>query len=250
MPSSNERPARPQRMRPFCDEIRILLTPTRLETVATRRAGPLGHRLAGWCPHSDFYLELNYNVGLLSAAAASMLLLARQLRGFTSVTDAVLPLAILNFAQAESLMIAFPMNLVLTTVFSVAVIKTTLLADRRPARSTTLRFGMLIVVLPLCGGSGLVMLPPLVLWMISYVSFAWWSRREHGGASRAIGVGLLMICAGGPKLAGPTCRRKCPPTSFPTPKAPTIALRCSRRRVSGRSSRSTTDVWHQSPLQT
>jgi hypothetical protein len=145
---------------------------------------------------NDFRVGKYFNVGLLSAAAASMLLLARQLRGFTSVTDAVLPLAILNLAQAESLMIAFAMNLVLTTVFSVSVINTTLLADRRPAWSTTLRFGMLIVVLPLCGGSGLVMLPPLVLWMIGYVCFAWWSRREHGGASRAIGVGLLMICAG------------------------------------------------------
>ena len=50
---------------------------------------------------NDFRTGKYFNVGLLSAAAASMLLLARRHRGSNSVTDAVLPLTILNIGQTE-----------------------------------------------------------------------------------------------------------------------------------------------------
>jgi hypothetical protein len=52
-----------------------------------------------------------------------------------------------------------------------------------------------MVLLPLCGGSGTVMIPPLVLWLAGYVAWGWWSGREPHGAGRAIGVGLLMTCS-------------------------------------------------------
>jgi len=44
----------------------------------------------------DFRVGLYLNAGLLSTASAAMILLARRLRGWTSITDAVLPLSILN----------------------------------------------------------------------------------------------------------------------------------------------------------
>ena len=104
-----------------------------------------------------------FNAGLLSAAAVSMLLLARKLRGYTSVTDAVLPLSILNLGQAENLLISFSLNLILTAWISVELISLASLAGRRSGWRLALRFGLFLVLLPLCGGSGLVMLPPLVL---------------------------------------------------------------------------------------
>ena len=52
-----------------------------------------------------------------------MLLLARRLpRAPRGVTDAVLPLAILNIGQIESLMIGFAMNLILTSSIAIALI--------------------------------------------------------------------------------------------------------------------------------
>ena len=71
------------------------------------------------------------------------------------------------------------------------------LSARRPGWSLALRFGLCLVLLPLSGGSGLVMLPPLVLWLIGYVSWNWWSgeERKPGGAARAIAMGLLMSCS-------------------------------------------------------
>ncbi|MBV8609443.1 MAG: hypothetical protein JO034_18555, partial [Singulisphaera sp.] len=67
----------------------------------------------------DFRVGMYFNAGLLSAAAVSMLLLARRLRGYTSITDAVLPLSILNVGQAEALLISFSLNLILTAWISV-----------------------------------------------------------------------------------------------------------------------------------
>jgi hypothetical protein len=63
---------------------------------------------------NDFRTPKYVNLGLLSIAAASMLLLARRLRGSTAIADAVLPLSMLNLAQAESLIIGFAKNLILT----------------------------------------------------------------------------------------------------------------------------------------
>jgi hypothetical protein len=61
-----------------------------------------------------------------------MLLLARRLRGYTSVTDAVLPPSILNLGQVEALLISFSLNLYLTAWISVELIAWAGLAGRLP----------------------------------------------------------------------------------------------------------------------
>jgi hypothetical protein len=143
---------------------------------------------------NDFRTGKYFNVGLLSSAAASMVFLARRLRGSNRVVDAVLPLSILNIGQTESLMITFAMNLILTSWISFALIAT-VMANRRSEWSTILRFGVLIILLPLCGGSGMVMIPPLVFWLTGFVAWGWWSGRKPCGKGRAIGVGLLLTCS-------------------------------------------------------
>ncbi len=144
---------------------------------------------------NDFRMGMFFNVGLLSIGAAMLLLLARSIRGTNGITDSVLPLTILNVGQTESLSIAFAMNLVLTAWISYDLIAMAGKANRRPCWSLTLRFGLCLALLPLAGGSGLVMLPPLVCWLVGYLAWGWWSDRQPGGVARAIGIGLLMACA-------------------------------------------------------
>ena len=55
--------------------------------------------------------------------------------------------------------------------------------------------GISLVILPLCGGSGLVMLPPLILWLAGYLCWGWRSGREPGGWARAFGLSSLMACS-------------------------------------------------------
>ena len=141
---------------------------------------------------NDFRMARYANVALLSMMAAAMLLLARRLRGSARATDVVLPLSILNVAQAESLMIGFAMNLVLTSMIAIGLIVPTGLTRRSGGSLMAMGFGVSLVLLPLCGGSGLVMLPPLALWLAGYLGWGWWSGQKPGAWTRAIGMGLLM----------------------------------------------------------
>ena len=140
---------------------------------------------------NDFRTGLYLNAAMMSAAAAAMLLLARKVRGSTRITDSVLPLSILSMSQSETLTIGFALNLILTAWISYELIAMTILAGRRSPGVLAVKFGLILVLLPLVGGSGLVMVPPLALWLIGFLFRGWWSGSEPGRAAKAIGVGLL-----------------------------------------------------------
>jgi hypothetical protein len=141
----------------------------------------------------DFRLGMYVNAGLLSAAAASMLVAVRRLRGHTSVMDVVLPMSILSLGQAETLMISFAMNLTLTTWISCLLIALASRSTGRPGWRLTVTLGLLLVLLPLCGGSGLVMLPPLVLWL-AYRIRCCGSGRAAVTSEQKIGLLFLIAC--------------------------------------------------------
>ena len=60
------------------------------------------------------------------------------------------------------LLIGFALNLVLSAWLAFVLISAFGRATDRTARTTVISLGIALVILPLCGGSGLVMLPPLV----------------------------------------------------------------------------------------
>ena len=68
-------------------------------------------------------------------------------------------------------------------------------ATGRPDRTTVIPLCITLVILPLCGGSGLVLLPPMVLWLAGYLCWGWWSGHEPGGWARAFGLSSLMACS-------------------------------------------------------
>jgi hypothetical protein len=140
----------------------------------------------------DFRAGMYLNAGLLSVAAASAILLARRVRGWTGLVDVVLPLSILTIGQWQCLMIGFALNLVMTAWISWSLIAVIGRSSELPHWRLCLLIGGALVLLPLCGGSGLVMLPPLMIWLIGYVACGLWSGRDPGPTARAIGLGLLM----------------------------------------------------------
>ena len=140
----------------------------------------------------DFRVGLYLNAGLLSTASASMILLARRLRGWTSVTDAVLPLSILNIGQSESFLLGLALTLILPAWISYELIVAMCRTSQSPGWWPSLVVGGLLVLLPLSGGSGMAMLPPLMLWLAGYVACGWWSGRAPGAWGRALGLGLLL----------------------------------------------------------
>jgi hypothetical protein len=142
----------------------------------------------------DLRLGMYFSAGLVSTAAALMVVVVRRLRGYTSALDVVLPLSIQNIGQAETVLISFAMNLALTSGISCALVG--LASTSGPGRGwpLTVKLGFLLILLPLCGGSGLVMLPPLVLWL-AHRSIRGSGRGEDpAGRGQTIGLGLLTVC--------------------------------------------------------
>ena len=188
---------------PWRDDFALVSVMTRHERVS------LSWAATQWCEHRpvvsrlilaallrsipDFRAGMILNVTVISAAAASSLLLVRHLRGHTSVLDGILPLSVLNVCQTECLQIAFALNLVMTAAISWMLIHVVCRATRSADWRTSLRMGLLLVLLPLCGGSGLVMLPPLALWLAGYLAFGWWSGRATGRLARFLGLALLSM---------------------------------------------------------
>ena len=140
----------------------------------------------------DFRAGLYLNVGLLSAAAASMIVLAHRIRGRNTVADVVLPLSILTVGQCECLLVGFALNLVMTAWIAWSLIAVMGRSPHPPSWWSCLQVGGLLVLLPLSGGSGMAMLPPLTLWLAGYVACGWWTSRDPGSSARAIGLSLLM----------------------------------------------------------
>jgi hypothetical protein len=145
---------------------------------------------------NDFRVVRYANALLFSAMAAAMLVLARKLRGSTRATDATLPLTVLNLAQAECLVNGFALNLILSSLLAIVLIVAAGLArGGGGARTLAPTLGLCLVLLPLTGGSGLTMIPPLALWLAGYVMWGWWSGERPSVWSRAIGLALLLAGA-------------------------------------------------------
>ncbi len=188
---------------PFSDEFDIVPVMTGVEPVTVRWTWAQHNEHRIMIPRlmmvglfrfvsADFRVVRYANAGLLSAMAACMLLVARRVRGSARLTDAVLPLAILSLAQGESLLNGYAMALVLTSGVAVALIAAAASERGGDGRVIALTFGVALVLLPLCGGAGVAMLPPLVLWLAGFVAWGWWSARRPAAWLRAVGAGLLL----------------------------------------------------------
>ena len=143
----------------------------------------------------DFRCGLYLNAAVMSAAAASMILQIRRLRGALRIADVVLPLSILSIGQCECFLIGFALNLVLTAWISCELIGVTNRTTTSPCWWTCLQVGSFLVLLPLCGGSGIALVPPVVLWLVVYVACGWWSGRDPGPSGRAVGIVMLMMAS-------------------------------------------------------
>jgi hypothetical protein len=191
---------------PFFDDFTIVSVMTRHEPLTYQWASAQYNEHRNVIPRllqvallraiPDFRAGLYLNAGFLSAAAASAIVVARRLRGSTSLLDVVLPLSILTLGQCECLLVGFALNLVMTSWITWRLIAVIGLSPYQGVWWTCLRIGGLTLLLPLCGGSGMAMLPPLALWLAGYVACEWWSGREPGPGSRATGIVFLTAtCA-------------------------------------------------------
>lgn len=107
----------------------------------------------------DFRAGMVFNTLALAALAAAMILVARSLRGRTSVTDAVFPLALLHLGHWENLVWSWQIQFVVSALV-VCILLLVLVGRRGPLSTRAAAVGAAcLVLLPLTGASGLVFVP-------------------------------------------------------------------------------------------
>jgi hypothetical protein len=141
-------------------------------------------RLSG----NDFRSGMYFNVFGLSALSLCLLVFLRRLRGNTSLTDAFIPIWLVNLAHYENLLWSNQILFVMTTILLCVILM--IIASGEDGRIFPRLFAMAVclVLLPLCGSCGLVPQVPLLLW------FAIWTMRAlNSGRLSKLKFGILMI---------------------------------------------------------
>jgi hypothetical protein len=144
------------------------LTPTALWAQYNEHRVPLPRLMLyalGKLSGFDFRAGMFFNVALLGGLSFLLLRTARRLRGHLHFADAFLPLLVLSLAQWESLLIDYALNLVGSTVVAGTILL--LLAGSGPQVSPrrSVLMAACVMLLPLFGASGLVLVPALALWL-------------------------------------------------------------------------------------
>ena len=146
----------------------------------------------------DFRSGMILNIALIALLAAAMIEVARRMRGGrTRYTDAVFPILLLEVGNWQNLFWSWQLSFVLSVLtVSLALLAITL----RPGLDTpgaAAATGVALILAPLTGGTGILFLPPLMLW----AGWRGWrlARRDATPAERR--AGLILIGAIGLTVA-------------------------------------------------
>jgi hypothetical protein len=119
------------------------------------------YRLTG----DDFRAGMYFNVLILAAGAAALMLASRGLRGESAVADAVFPLLLLNWGHYESLLWTWQTTQVLPLVIVCVLLALGARHGLELPFALAVAAGLGVMLLPLCGVPGLVYVPALALWV-------------------------------------------------------------------------------------
>jgi hypothetical protein len=138
----------------------------------------------------DFRVGMYFNVAVCALVAAALVRAARQLRGRPAYQDAVLPILLLQVSHYETFTRGDTVGNVLGTALACAWL---LVILRGRAATATHRAALAgaCLLLPLCGGNGLCLIPALSAWLV-YAGIA--DLRDPARAGRLAGLlELIMV---------------------------------------------------------
>ncbi|MEW4567586.1 hypothetical protein AB1L88_06925 [Tautonia sp. JC769] len=150
------------------------------------------YRLSG----DDFRAGMVAVVACLASLAAALMVALRSARGRWSYGDALFPILLLNWGHYSNLLWSWQIAFGLSTLLAVGA--GALFAGRSGSvgSGTVIGLGAILVLLPLCAASGLVMVPPLVVWLIGLGVARLRSGRAGGWTAIAAAVPGLVVTVG------------------------------------------------------
>jgi len=110
------------------------------------------------------------NCFLLGVAAAVLIWSVGRLQGRTHFTDAVIPLALMHVGQYHGLLLGFSMNLILSALLGMLAMAAIVRIRATLTPRQALAVWIVLLLLPLCGNSGLLLVPALLAWLL-YAGF-------------------------------------------------------------------------------
>ncbi len=144
----------------------------------------------------DFRATMVFDTLALGAVAATMILVARALRGRrTSLADAFFPLLLLQLGNWDNLLWAWQIQFVLPTVLACVLLLVIVARPAPPTGVPLLAGALALVCLPLSGANGLIFTPTLAAWL----AYAAWGHRRFsagdGRTARRLGAAAAVVAA-------------------------------------------------------
>jgi hypothetical protein len=116
----------------------------------------------------DWRSGMYFDVACFAGVSALLILSARRARGWTAAADAFFPMVLLHWGYVEDWLWGFGcLNFVLTATLA-CVVMAAVVWKPRPESAICLWVGLCLAGLILCGGTGIAMVPPLLIWLIGY----------------------------------------------------------------------------------
>lgn len=140
----------------------------------------------------DFRAGMLLQVAMLSALSLGLMSLAAKLRGQPAWPDAFFPVSLLHLGHWENFIMGYQICFALFTVLVTSLVVVALQATRETAFSSGLRAGVLALLVALTGGSGLVVMLPVVAWII-YLAVIVARDGEKGRALTLVLLALLPV---------------------------------------------------------
>jgi hypothetical protein len=144
----------------------------------------------------DMRVTMYFDVLLMAAVAAGMILTAARLRGRASAADAFFPMALLSLGQSANLLwgwqLQFFASVTIACLALLAIVRTgATLSHARAAQIV----GVCAVLLPLCGANGLAMVPALAAWPLALAILPqrWTGAKVARGNRVLLAVGLMAL---------------------------------------------------------
>ncbi|WP_373521802.1 hypothetical protein [Aquiflexum sp.] len=143
----------------------------------------------------NFKIGMVFGVLLITVMTYALIRAASRIRGYTSWTDAFFPLLLLNIGHATNYLWAWQIQYFLSVLFAGILLAVLAQAPRHISEKNTITWmGIGAVALILCGGNGLLIVPPLLTWMVFVLFMPGVAPTLHRG-QRIWLAGLVLVAA-------------------------------------------------------
>ncbi len=112
----------------------------------------------------DLHSGMYFQAVVLAGMAFAMIWVARKLRGWTSYTDAVIPVLLLSWGRCEELIWSWEVSFTLPALL-ISVAFLILIRRQQLTFRAAVALGVCLILLPLCGAPGLPFVVLLGLWL-------------------------------------------------------------------------------------